>query len=570
MSSLNKNWKRKVRLMKIIKRLGAILLSLLFVFWIAPVNAQDAKNYIPSTDQPSVSDSSIKQGTLTITKKGSTSTFVLYKLFSMSCANGSDTYTYSSDDTNFKGYFSQPSAPKVSDIKNYTAAQMTSFTKDLHNYIAGADKVIGTADDVVQPDSTLKLSASGTVTEDTLCSGTATLDLGYYLVIETSTTGARIASDDFVVSVPSVVIDSSGNKAWNYHVTAACKDSTVTFNKKIVEGEKRVSSTTKNIGDIVDYEILADVPKYDASVPDDTVKYELSDTMCDGLTFDRDSLVILGINDDDSTTTLTSGYTVESPTASTTFTINFTYAQIKNYKAIKVLYSARLNEKAAIGQQGNDNTGELIYTNNPNKSEHHETRKTYVYTFGINLLKVDSESQNTRLDGATFELLGADGTTPLAVYTYDSSDPTKSVIPLDSANPSVTTQKGGSAYFLGVKDGTYYIHEISAPSGYQLLSGDIAVTIKALTGADGQPNGDFTCTYTLPDGTSKTANYTQTSSGPILKILATFMVPNTKGFTLPGTGGMGTKIFTLSGIGIVVLGGVMGLLYFRKKEKIGM
>jgi fimbrial isopeptide formation D2 family protein/LPXTG-motif cell wall-anchored protein len=552
--------------MKIIKRFGAILLSLLFAFWVIPVNAQEAKNYTPSTDQPSVSDRSIKQGTLTITKEGSTSTFALYRLFSMSCENGSDIYTYSSDNTNFYGYFSQPSAPKVDDIKNYTAAQMTTFTKDLHNYIAGADKIIGTADDIIQPDETLKLSAAGTVTKDTLCSGTATLDLGYYLVIETSTTGARIASDDFVVSVPSVVTDSSGKKAWNYNVTAACKDSPVSFDKKIVEGQERVDSTTKNIGDIVDYEILADVPKYDASVPDDTVKFEISDTMCEGLTFDRDSLVILGI-DSNGATTLTSGYTVESPTASTTFTINFIYAQIKNYDAIKVLYDARLNEKAAIGQKGNDNKCELTYTNNPNKSEHHETRKTYVYTFGINLLKVDSASDNTRLDGATFELLGSDGTTPLAVYTYDSSDPNKSVIQLDSANPSVTTQKGGSAYFLGVKEGTYYLREISAPTGYQLLPGDIAVTIKALTGANGQPNGDFSCTYTLPGGKSMTANYTQTSSGPILKILATFTVPNTKGFTLPGTGGMGTTIFTVSGIGIVALGGVMALVYYRKKRK---
>lgn len=553
--------------MKILKRFGAILLSLLFAFWVVPVNAQDAKNYTPSTDQPSVSDTSIKQGTLTITKEGSTSEFALYKLFSMSCAKGSDTYTYSSDDTNFKGYFSQPSAPTVNDIKNYTAAQMTTFTKDLHNYIAGADKIIGTDDDVVKPDKTLKLSATGTVTEKTLCSGTATLDLGYYLVMETKTTGARIASDDFVVSVPSVVIDSSGNKAWNYDVTAACKDSPVTFDKKIVEGDARVDSTTKNIGDIVDYEIYADVPKYDASVPDDTVEYKLSDTMCEGLTFDRNSLVILGINDDNSVTTLTSGYKVESPTATTTFTINFDYPQIKNYKAIKLLYSARLNEKAAIGQKGNDNKGELEYTNNPNGSVYHKEHHTYVYTFGINILKVDSASDNTRLDGATFELLNADGT-PLAVYTYDSSDPNKSVFQLDSANPSVTTQNGGSAYFLGVKDGTYYIREISAPTGYQLLSGDIAVTIKALTGANGEPNGDFTCTYTLPDGTSKTANYTQTSTSPILKILATFTVPNTKGFTLPGTGGMGTTIFTVSGIGIVALGGVMALLYYSKKRKV--
>ena len=71
-------------------------------------------------------------------------------------------------------------------------------------------------------------------------SGTAaTVKLGYYLVLETSSAseGAVVASTAMLVSVPQ-----ENNGAWNYNVTVLPKDNEPSLDKSILLGDRNTGT----------------------------------------------------------------------------------------------------------------------------------------------------------------------------------------------------------------------------------------------------------------------------------------------------------------------------------------
>ena len=97
----------------------------------------------------------------------------------------------------------------------------------------------------------------------------------------------------------------------------------------------------------------------------------------------------------------------------TTFTLRFVYDQIDEYSEIRVEYSAVLSAQAVPGQ-GNTNSAKLEYRNDPYVEDGYNTvsDSATVYTYGIEVIKVDGDNNETRLAGAEFKLYGgidADG-----------------------------------------------------------------------------------------------------------------------------------------------------------------
>ena len=550
--------------MKLFKRLSAMTLSLLMVLLMMPTVA--LADTVASTAQPAVTDKTITTGSLTITKVGSASEFAVYKLFDMSVASGEDIYTYTAN-SDFAGFFTKAGAPTTKEIAAYDAVALKTFTGNLQSYISTKG---------IQPNQAVTASTTETKPDDSTAytAKFEGLTLGYYLVVETKTTGARVASDDFLVSIPTVAT-VGGEASWKYDVTANCKDSPVTFDKTIVENNTDVDSVTQQIGKKVDYRLDADVPKYDRNATN--ITFEITDNMSKGLTYDND-VTVHSVDNAGNTSidAIDSSFYTVTPTSSTTMAggtkiaIVFNYDKIKDFSKIKVFYTATLNSDAVIGKEGNPNEAYLTYTNNPDTKTTHDTDKpkTYVYTFGIAIEKVDAANTATKLPNAEFALLDSTKQNTLAVYTYDS---TGKVVVISSANTSVLTDSTGMATFLGMKEGTYYIRELTAPSGYSVLPGDVEVVITAVKNSETppQPTGDFTCQYKL----NGAANYTNTdytysdASDNTLKILAKFQIADDKGFTLPGTGGIGTTIFTVSGIAIILLGGCLAFVYNKKRKK---
>lgn len=106
-----------------------------------------------------------------------------------------------------------------------------------------------------------------------------------------------------------------------------------------------------------------------------------------------------------------------------------------------------------------------------------------------------------------------------------------------NAVTEVTTGDDGQANFYGLKAGTYYLEEIKAPEGYNILKDRVEIVVSEDTTVfvEGEETADIT-------------------------------IVNTKGFTLPTTGGMGTTIFTIGGV-ILMAGAAVLIIRMNRKER---
>ena len=238
------------------------------------------------------------------------------------------------------------------------------------------------------------------------------------------------------------------------------------------------------------------------------------------------------------------------------FTLSFT--NLKNtsnerYTKIKVTYTATVNGNITVMDSSsttltNDiNNAFLEYNNDPYGSATSWQTKTAtatVYSYGIMVNKVDKE--NKPLSGAKFTLSKkSDGSAPIH---FEGSNGT--YLKTASGDTEIEVDSSGKLTLSGLDVGTYYLTETKAPGGYVKLTNPVVITI-----TDAAPNG------LVDDGTSGDAG-TDGADG-----YYELDVANSKGFTLPSTGGMGTVLFTT--IGIVLMGGglVLLLLYLRRRNR---
>lgn len=264
---------------------------------------------------------------------------------------------------------------------------------------------------------------------------------------------------------------------------------------------------------------------------------------------------------------------------------------------VEVTYYAMLNAlefKPSVDGEGNPikNQVELDYPNSPESdgtgSSTSEPTDVPVYTFEIDGVKVDKE--NNKLAGAVFELKkSAEESDPAILFVEDGDnyiqwDPgaysevrnaegenagkyvwkkigeekvegKDEYQPVYETNDSgelktypvvtqVTSDSNGAFSFGGLKDGTYYLHEIKAPAGYNKLDKPRKIEIIPEFNEDGKLTD---VKYKL-DEEDVTANEDQT---------VVIAIENNKGSTLPSTGGMGTTILYIVGAVLVVGAGVV-------------
>ena len=115
----------------------------------------------------------------------------------------------------------------------------------------------------------------------------------------------------------------------------------------------------------------------------------------------------------------------------------------------------------------------------------------------------------------------------------------------------------GILRFDGLKDGTYTIKEVLAPTGYKKLDEDITLVVKWSATAD--ENGNH-WSYVVSSGEGDTDTISIDKDGVLH-----FNIVNQHGLTLPFTGGEGANL--LAGLGLALMAAaVAAILYIKRRQ----
>ena len=372
------------------------------------------------------------------------------------------------------------------------------------------------------------------------------LAAGYYFVKDSGTINDGEIATKFLVEVVG-----------NASVTV--KAQAPSIEKKIVGGDAG-NHTSANIGDKVEFKLTAKVPDM---ANFDTYTFTISDTLSAGLTFDATSVAVeIG----EKKLVADTNYKLTEPAdpeTDNTFTIQFTKNQLADKvvhgtgATIVVTYKATLNNNALTTDK-ETNKAKLEYSNNPSSSEDKGTVTTpdvptYIYNFNIDVDKYDGTDGTTNTDkklkDAEFVLYRNNSETK-EYYKWDNINNKVTWVSADNNPTKKTTDANGKATFEGLKEGTYYLKEIKAPSGYNTLKDPVEVKIEAKYNANGTLDTTATDCKIKQDTEGK--HYYQVQS-----------VDNKAGAVLPSTGGIGTTIFYVLG-SILALGAAV-LLIAKKR-----
>lgn len=245
---------------------------------------------------------------------------------------------------------------------------------------------------------------------------------------------------------------------------ATAKDIQIRDKNEAPEIEKDVNDEdrTVEIGQKLTYTITGKVPSTKGYTE---FTYQVTDTMTEGLTYNKDAKVT--IDGTDVTATITNND--DSFVAS----VNMMDYQEKIDKPVVITYTATVNEKA-IQRNEETNTATLKYSNNPaNKDSFKESSvKVDVFSFNIVINKYATGSENTKLEGAKFVLKNNEG-------KYYKCGDAKAVTWVENKTDAteVTTDANGAARFDGLQAGTYKLEETAAPTGYNQLTEDITIVL---------------------------------------------------------------------------------------------
>lgn len=443
------------------------------------------------------------------------------------------------------------------------------------------------------------------------------LPAGYYLVKDSlqeddNQTG-QVLSDYIVQVLGNVTMEpkSSDIPTLEKKVAEEGKGNEGKYNQDGGYGTHYNDVADWNIGDNVPFKLIASVPDADEIAAYETYSYTIHDTLDAGLTLqqkngeDQTTFAIYFVktkNEDPRAQGfqyLDAGkYNATINAETNSFTIAFQDLKTlvvetadgqeipaTNYDYMVIFYDAQLNENADIGLNGNENTAYLEFSNDPNGDGLGRTAEdtVIVFTYELDGTKVDGETQ-AALQNAQFVLLnGAKSEAAVVVdgkvtgWVKVDSEAAAGDVQMPGTyeewverygdqNVILTSAADGIFKIAGLDDGTYYLREIQAPNGYNLLEEDVQLVITADTENGQNWAGDPATALTALNMTITVGEAGPTQvRGDLEGGTVGVTVENNQGATLPETGGMGTTLFYIIGGLLVVGAGILLVVRIRMK-----
>lgn len=472
-----------------------------------------------------------QKGSLEITKKDGSGNllagagFTLYKVMNLS--KDGETYKFTPE-SGFQKFFKTHNIV-VDALGNYSAEEIEKLAAELKK--------------TVETTTEIKPTKAEQITAETGQTTFGNLDLGYYLVVETTVPANYIAGKPFLVAIPFTNPEGTD---WVYNAQAIPKNYSTSIDKEInkdAAGENVSNDGSVKVGDYVPYKIKTRTPNYaDEMYANAEVVFKITDVMSDGLKIVNNETypVVVKVDNteiqNDGTKCTITTHSVTGNAADLTVVFNSDYLKKEaSNKDVEITYYAEVTKDAVAGTGGNINQPTLEFTNQPGEDPGHVPGpEVKVYTFDIEVMKFTEEGGTKALAGAKFQL-------------YKDSVKEGNEIGTVQA-----TKEDGTISFEKMDEGTYYLVETKAPNGYTLLANPIKVEIIAEKDKEGNATGKFTLKINgekVNEGSNEYISHKVENTG-----LSYVAVENHKGFNIPMTGGMGIALFLAVGAaGIVVI-----------------
>lgn len=306
----------------------------------------------------------------------------------------------------------------------------------------------------------------------------------------------------------------------------------------------------------------------------DSYAYKFTDTLSQGLTYDKESLEVYALNGQSYTMISPKSYTVNNPTEdnNNTLTVSFNDKGLKSATAAKesdtlnidantyivVFYKAKLNSKANYDTAGNTNNVYLEYSNNPmaEGTGKSEIKGVTDHVFRLDVTKTDKGSGDVLKGeglqaGFKVKVLEGDEGTLDNKWLGENGE----IVDEGQAYEFMTRLNDGKVYIPGLDTGKYQITETTTPTGYNTVA-PFEITVTPTYKKTGE----------LDTLTVSSNNEEMTTIGDANGATMSLTIKNKKGSGLPLTGLNGVTFTWIAG-GAVLCIGVAHLIRSRKQAE---